>query len=187
MSQALLSDGIMDSGLGRTLSSYGRPKIRSRSEERMSTMPMMPLISMRSEALSEPIARVHSYHRMRYVNNCTKEDSVLMDVPLPRAKIFPMHNVGQCGSRNACEDIERQKAAMERHKPRREKSAEKQNAEKNEAATRLQVSPLNSNRLQPTRHRTKNAILTILDNGEVCIEFIKRRNGAVCKEYIYIN
>lgn len=37
------------------------------------------------------------------------------------------------------------------------------------------VEPLNSLRLLPTRHKTKNAVLTILENGEVCIEFIKRK------------
>ncbi|GJQ82899.1 putative serine threonine-protein kinase [Trypoxylus dichotomus] len=30
-------------------------------------------------------------------------------------------------------------------------------------------------RLLPTRHQTKNAILTILDSGEVCVEFIKKK------------
>ncbi|XP_018319337.1 serine/threonine-protein kinase PLK4 isoform X2 [Agrilus planipennis] len=35
--------------------------------------------------------------------------------------------------------------------------------------------PISSYRLLPTRHQTKNAILTISDNGEVCIEFIKKR------------
>ncbi|KAJ8934369.1 hypothetical protein NQ314_013410 [Rhamnusium bicolor] len=32
-----------------------------------------------------------------------------------------------------------------------------------------------SKRLLPTRHQTKNAILSILEDGEVCIEFIKKR------------
>ncbi|KAG8234949.1 hypothetical protein J437_LFUL015517 [Ladona fulva] len=36
---------------------------------------------------------------------------------------------------------------------------------------------LNTYRLQPTRHRTKNAVLSILDSGEVCIEFVKKRGG----------
>ncbi|KAK9874680.1 hypothetical protein WA026_005500 [Henosepilachna vigintioctopunctata] len=35
--------------------------------------------------------------------------------------------------------------------------------------------PLCSMRLQPTRHQTKNAILSILEDGEVCVEFIKKR------------
>ncbi|KRT81155.1 protein kinase [Oryctes borbonicus] len=30
-------------------------------------------------------------------------------------------------------------------------------------------------RLLPTRHQTKNAILTILDTGEVCVEFMKKK------------
>lgn len=38
---------------------------------------------------------------------------------------------------------------------------------------RLSVSPLSSVRLLPTRHRTKNAILSISSNGEVIMEFIK--------------
>lgn len=42
-------------------------------------------------------------------------------------------------------------------------------------AKRIDVMPLNTIRLQPTRHKTKNAILSILDEppGEVVIEFIK--------------
>lgn len=39
-------------------------------------------------------------------------------------------------------------------------------------------SPLSSLRLQPTRHRTKSAILSILESGEVCIEFLRKRNGS---------
>nr|CAD7392615.1 unnamed protein product [Timema cristinae] len=39
--------------------------------------------------------------------------------------------------------------------------------------------PLNSARLQPTRHRTKNAVLSILESGEVVIEFLKKRGDKV--------
>lgn len=35
------------------------------------------------------------------------------------------------------------------------------------------VPPLNTARLQPTRHRTKNAILTLCKSGEVVLEFVK--------------
>ncbi|XP_034480295.1 serine/threonine-protein kinase PLK4 [Drosophila innubila] len=38
---------------------------------------------------------------------------------------------------------------------------------------RISVPPLNTLRLQPTRYKTKNAIMSILANGEVVIEFIK--------------
>lgn len=37
-----------------------------------------------------------------------------------------------------------------------------------------------AHRLLPTRHQTNNAVLSILDGGEVCIEFIKKR-GMVCE------
>jgi hypothetical protein len=39
-------------------------------------------------------------------------------------------------------------------------------------------SPLSSLRLQPTRHRTKSAILSILESGEVCIEFLRKKRGS---------
>lgn len=37
--------------------------------------------------------------------------------------------------------------------------------------------PLSTRRLKATRQRTKNAVCSILDQGEVCLEFIKMRNG----------
>uniref|UniRef100_A0A8D9EUT2 Serine/threonine-protein kinase SAK n=1 Tax=Cacopsylla melanoneura TaxID=428564 RepID=A0A8D9EUT2_9HEMI len=43
---------------------------------------------------------------------------------------------------------------------------------------RIDVPPLSSERLAATRHRTKNAVLSILEgSGEVCIEFVKKRSG----------
>lgn len=45
--------------------------------------------------------------------------------------------------------------------------------------TKLKKCPpkeLCSYRLLPTRHQTKNAILSILNDGEVCIEFLKKRS-----------
>lgn len=182
MCKNLLTDGMMDSGLGRTLSSYGRPKIRSRSEERISTiMPNGhgPMISVRSEAFSEPTVKTHRNHKTKCANYCAREDSVLLDIPVPRNRLFSHQEHGNYDTHDDCN---RQK--IEKYK-RKEKSVENQNMERNEEAiTKLQVSPLNSNRLQPTRHRTKSAVLTILDNGEVCIEFVKRRNGSVRREEV---
>ena len=37
-------------------------------------------------------------------------------------------------------------------------------------------SPLNSARLRPIRQRTRNAVVNILDNGEVCLEFVKQKH-----------
>ena len=37
--------------------------------------------------------------------------------------------------------------------------------------------PLSTDRLKPTRQRTKNAICSILEQGEVCLEFIRMRSG----------
>lgn len=177
-SKSPFTDGMMDSGLGRTLSSYGRPKMRSRSEERMSTIPMMPMVSVRSEPMSEPIAKMHSNHGARYAQYRLKDDSLM--IPISRGRAFSQSE--QYGYNNS----ERPRM-VEKHKPRKENVVENRSAEGTEKSTKLPVSPLNSNRLQPTRHRTKGAILTILDNGEVCIEFIKRRNSMVCKEERYKN
>ncbi|KAF0294402.1 Serine/threonine-protein kinase PLK4 [Amphibalanus amphitrite] len=43
--------------------------------------------------------------------------------------------------------------------------------------SRPPISPLNTRRLKPTRQRTKNAVLTLADDGEVCLEFVRRRQG----------
>ncbi|XP_014275919.1 serine/threonine-protein kinase PLK4 [Halyomorpha halys] len=42
---------------------------------------------------------------------------------------------------------------------------------------KLEVDPLCSYRLQPTRHKTKNAVLSILHNGEVTVELYKKRGS----------
>ncbi|XP_017876759.1 serine/threonine-protein kinase PLK4 isoform X2 [Ceratina calcarata] len=172
MSKELLGDGMIDSGVGRTLSSYGRPRMRSRSEERMSTMPVMsnglgPMFSARSEALSEPITKTH---KMNCANNRT-QNSMLAGIPLPpQSKIISQCE--QCSSYDAHQETDKHKSDKLRKKEKTENCFEIVDDDR-----KLQVPPLSSERLQPTRHRTKNAILTILDNGEVCIEFIKRRNG----------
>lgn len=46
------------------------------------------------------------------------------------------------------------------------------------------LQPLSSKRLLPTRHQTKNSILSILDTHEVCIEFVKKR-GRIKKEVVF--
>lgn len=64
----------MDSGLGRTLSSCGRPRghgLRSRSLERPNTTQMHyngfgTAVSARSEPLMEPSTDIHSSHHLRY-------------------------------------------------------------------------------------------------------------------------
>ncbi|XP_068228277.1 serine/threonine-protein kinase PLK4 [Palaemon carinicauda] len=40
-----------------------------------------------------------------------------------------------------------------------------------------QVSPLCSKRLKPIRQRTKNAFMNIMDNGEICLEFLSSKGG----------
>ena len=40
----------------------------------------------------------------------------------------------------------------------------------------LSFSPLSSTRLRPIRQRTKTAVVSILDTGDVCLEFVKNRS-----------
>lgn len=39
------------------------------------------------------------------------------------------------------------------------------------------VEPLNSTRLRPIRQKTRNAVVSITDDGEVCLEFFHHKNG----------
>nr|DBA28940.1 TPA: hypothetical protein GDO54_009222 [Pyxicephalus adspersus] len=39
------------------------------------------------------------------------------------------------------------------------------------------IPPLNSERLKPIRQKTKNAVVSILDTGDVCMEFVKEQNS----------
>ena len=39
------------------------------------------------------------------------------------------------------------------------------------------VEPLNSKRLRPIRQKTRNAVVSIIDDGEVCLEFFHHKNG----------
>ena len=39
------------------------------------------------------------------------------------------------------------------------------------------VEPLNAERLRPIRQKTRNAVVSILDDGEVCLEFFHHKNG----------
>ncbi|KAK3776150.1 hypothetical protein RRG08_017085 [Elysia crispata] len=50
------------------------------------------------------------------------------------------------------------------------------------------VAPLNTERLRPIRQRTKNVVVHILENGEVCVEFIKRKGqNDIVMEVLYIS
>ena len=59
-----------------------------------------------------------------------------------------------------------------------EKCTEQEQEQKKHKETLWNLTePLNSKRLKPMRQRTKNAILSILQDSEVCVEFLKTRHG----------
>ncbi|KAM8808163.1 serine/threonine-protein kinase PLK4 [Eudromia elegans] len=50
------------------------------------------------------------------------------------------------------------------------------------------VPPLSAHRLKPIRQKTKNAVVSILDNGEVCMEFLKEHHSQeLVKEVLRIS
>ena len=185
ITREMSGEGTIDSGLGRTLSSCGRfQRLRSRSEERATSTPMLyplgPQFSARSEPIAESIARNPSLNRQKNSiersRNSRDENSVLDGIVKPsRSRMFTEQKSQHSKCDGTKEQSDRQRSQRQR---RRDREGENTNdGQENEAKSKLQIPPLNSVRLQPTRHRTKNAVLTILDNGEVCIEFIKKRGG----------
>lgn len=184
--EGMSGEGTIDSGVGRTLSSCGRvPRIRSRSEERATSRAMLnplgPQFSARSEPIAESIAVNHSAHRFKRTDrsrdrrDSQNESSVLFGIPQPpRSRVFSESSQhSKCESR---EQSQRQRTERSRNRSREMANG---NEERDEPSPKLDIQPFNSERLQPTRHRTKNAVLTILESGEVCIEFVKKRNGVV--------
>ncbi|XP_046626383.1 serine/threonine-protein kinase PLK4 isoform X1 [Neodiprion virginianus] len=167
-----------DSGVGRTMSSCSHPRLRSRSEERLPNFPASlgrcptPTPTARSEPYYDYITDVQPSYKAKPNNYSQNNNSVLTGIPQPpRSRMFSMSEQQSNYDIQWGEDNEK---VDKQHRKNRER---KQTEGEDEGSNKLSLSPLNSIRLQATRHRTKNAVLTILDNGEVCIEFIKRRNG----------
>lgn len=173
------SDLMIDSGLGRTLSSLGRmPRLRSRSEERKLMAPSLnghlgPQFTARSDPITCPSnAKNYSGYHKKQTDYTSQETSVLAGIPAPpRSQVLSKVSSQHSEHDNKRKDAERQQS--ERHN-RWEKGIK--NVGETNVNAKLQISPLKSERLMPTRHKTKNAVLTILENGEVCIEFLKRKN-----------
>lgn len=107
LKRELSKNGTVDSGVGHTLSSCGRQRMRSRSEDRTCTMPGLlsnfgPTIS--ASGRSEPMTK--SSHKMRqssrdrcssgyfednqYVNSecCRKENSHISNLPPSRCQVL---------------------------------------------------------------------------------------------------
>ncbi|THK33125.1 serine/threonine-protein kinase PLK4 isoform X1 [Diachasma alloeum] len=186
LTRAMSGDVMVDSGLGRTLSSCGRlPRLRSRSEERTSTAPALitplgPQFSARSDPMTDPnVLNHYSNHRMKQTDY-SAENSVLSGIVRAGSRVVSqnMQSSQRSGYGGHKEETDRQND--ERQK-RRENPVPTNSPPDLEPYTKLQIPPLNTERLLPVRHRTKNFILTILDNGEVCIEFLKKKNLSVDK------
>ena len=165
-------------------SSSGRPRMRSRSEERTSCTPVSaascigPISTVSTR--SEPVTKNHFNHA-KYPNYRQDENSVLAGIPRPpKSRIFSQ-------SDNYSESLGRENENQ--RKSQRQKKKERDD-DFGEAGTnipnKLTVPPLNSERLQPTRHKTKNAVLTILENGEVCIEFLKKKGSSVNNSFLIL-
>lgn len=73
-------------------------------------------------------------------------------------------------------DVRMKKAAVSEEKPHNIKSKIPQQAASYRSLRSI-IPPLNSDRLKPIRQKTKNAVVSILDSGEVCMEFLKEQNS----------
>lgn len=167
-----------DSGLGSTgrmSSASGQMRLRSRSEERTSCTPILPNFSCGRgstvSARSEPVSKNHSSNHIKRSNSCQVKNSILAGIPLPpKSTIF-----SQIENSQIRENKNVQLSQKQRKKERLSEDGEADHIGK------LEVPPLNSHRLPPTRHRTKKGLFTILENGEVCIEFLKKKGTTVEK------
>ncbi|XP_034942136.1 serine/threonine-protein kinase PLK4 [Chelonus insularis] len=182
--------GLVDSGLGRTLSSLGQThrRGRSRSEERTSCIsshlltPATPYYTTRSD----PAELIYSikehdnlgHERLRNTNFSHGKKSISSNIlhPPPAQMISKssQHHNGDVDHEKNVNNVDHQKS----DKPKcREQSGKSHNyLNGTEANTKLQVPPLNTKRLLPIRHKAKSVVFTILENGEVCIEFTKKKN-----------
>lgn len=181
MSRALSRDRMADSGLGKTMSSVDRMvRGRSRSEERASMLPstynpLAPHFTVRSDPV---IDRNNCQNNFAYQNKRNdyshEQTSVRSGIPPSRSRIFSRT------SHTSVDDINCQRNDKQKYREQAVDYLKDQDVN-----VKLQTPPLNSKRLLPTRHRTKNVILTILDNGEVCLEFIKRKNNNMVMFYYF--
>ncbi|KAK0176155.1 hypothetical protein PV328_000320 [Microctonus aethiopoides] len=183
LTRAISGDLQVDSGLGRTLSSLGRmPRLRSRSEERMSMAPPPGShFTARSDPTNIRISRKNNNpqnnfgYREKHTDFCHEQTSVLSGIPPP-----PLSRILSQGSHHTVHDDARkvnEREISDRNKRHEQVIVNHQCVKEAEENIKIQIPPFNSERLLPTRHRTKNAVLTILENGEVCIEFLKKKNG----------
>lgn len=49
-------------------------------------------------------------------------------------------------------------------------------SESDESEDRVKVMPFTTERLKPARHRLRNTIFSILENGDVCVEFLRSKS-----------
>lgn len=169
-----------DSGLGssgRISCASGQMRLRSRSEERTSCAPLLSNFSYgrgtTASATSEPITK----NRLKRSDSCQMKNSVLAGIPLPpKSRIFSQFENGSGIIQ------EKRKVQLSQKQKRKERLSEDVGESDQNSSNKLSVPPLNSHRLPPNRHKTKKGFFTILENGEVCIEFLKKK-GLTVKFY----
>lgn len=146
---------------------------RSRSEERFNPMPVLKPIY----AKNSPLAMMASSASASDLQNCVAKgngDNALYRGVMQQLDNFQIH------PSTAGNPFNHQAVSTSEHVLSGIVPSPKNSLLNHQPATvlaplvgRLEVPPLNTERLQPTRHRTKNAILTLCKSGEVVLEFIK--------------
>ncbi|XP_061599028.1 serine/threonine-protein kinase PLK4 [Cololabis saira] len=95
------------------------------------------------------------------------------DKPVGRG-VNPHHNQHHLHQLPSNADLHRENTPGAEFQP---PSSAKLSADKQKKTLRDIVPPLCSSRLKPIRQKTKNAVVSILDTGEVCMELLKCQNG----------
>ncbi|XP_022086412.1 serine/threonine-protein kinase PLK4-like isoform X2 [Acanthaster planci] len=106
--------------------------------------------------------------KARHAKHRRKED--IENTNLQKSRPTPSTSLGDSHRREqSTSEVKR------RHTQKHEKREQRDD---NDGKSLVELTaPLNARRLRPIRQRTRNAVVSILDSGEVCLEFLKSKEG----------
>lgn len=137
-------------------------------------------VSVSQHSHTNSVSAEFSNQRMYARSNSVDE----LELDRPRHKAVAMRS-------NSCDDLDSEDPRDFSHKPVSLRTQELTDlncasalpsdgsSEINTVSSKQQSdlgSPINSSRLRPIRQRTRNAVVNIMENGEVCLEFVKQKH-----------
>ncbi|PIK49711.1 putative serine/threonine-protein kinase PLK4 [Apostichopus japonicus] len=108
--------------------------------------------------------------------NSQQNGPIIMEPPTVQR--FGSHTHSTTGTSTG-EEGSRNQEPMQKRNARKQNRREEGSERSETGAKRLTdlTPPLNASRLRPIRQQTRNAVVSILVGGEVCVEFLKRKDG----------